>query len=162
MNIPFTSNPEISIYDNIQFSEIMEYWNVTPKKEHFIIGVDQPLYEKDALEMILESLLGEDFFERNKFRLFLAVVIIIVCLIFSCCVLFFRKTCSKCPDSRVRNRFRQISISDKILESGITQETFQFMPLKALSPLDLNMSREEEDLPDYEQLQRKKLDPNKL
>ena len=62
----------------------MEYWNLTPKTEQFIIGLDEPLYEKDALELILESLLGEDFFERNKFRLFLAVVIIIVCLIFSC------------------------------------------------------------------------------
>ena len=141
----------------------MEYWDLTPKKEQFIIGVDEPIYEKDAIELILESLLGEDFFERNKFRLFLAVVIIIVCLIFSCCLLCFRKTCSKCPDSRERKRFRQISISDKILESGLTQETFQFMPLKALSPLDVNMSYdEEEDLPDYEQLQKKKLDPNKL
>ena len=143
-------------------SEIMEYWELAPKKEQFIIGVDEPIYEKDAIELILESLLGEDFFERNKFRLFLAVVIIIVCLIFSCCLLCFRKTCSKCPDSRERKRFRQISISDKILESGLTQETFQFMPLKALSPLDLTMSYDEEALPDYEQLQMKKLDPNKL
>ena len=49
-----------------------------------------------------------------------------------------------------------------MLESGLPQETFQFMPLKALSPLDISISYQDEDLPDYEQLQMKKIDPSRL
>ena len=131
------------------------------RQESFIIGVDPP-YERDGLEAVLEAILGEDFFERNKFRLFLAVVIIIVCLLFSCCIFFLRKTCGKCPASKERRSFRQISVSDKMLESGLQQETFQFMPLKALSPLDMDTSYLDQDLPDYEQLQLRRIDPNKL
>ena len=53
-------------------------------------------------------------------------------------------------------------MSDKILEAGQEQETFQFMPLKALSPLDISISYHDQDLPDYEQLQMKKIDPSRL
>ena len=142
------------------------------RPERFIIGVDQPFIseERDGLEDSLQTLLGEDFFERNKFRLFLAVVIITLCLIFSCFVLVLRKICQKCVqyDDR-KQRLRQMSrVSDKMLESGLglPQETFQFMPLKALSPLSSSqgpdLSYEDKELPDYDQLQNRRIDPNKL
>ena len=131
------------------------------RQERFIIGVDPP-FERDGLEAVLENILGEDFFERYKFRLFLGVIIIVVCLLISCCWLLFRKSCGKCFASKERRRFGQISVSDKILEAGQEQETFQFMPLKALSPLDISISYHDQDLPDYEQLQMKKIDPSRL
>ena len=132
------------------------------QQERFIIGVDPP-FERDGLEEVLEIILGEDFFERHKFRLFLAAVIIILCLLISCCCFLCRKTCGKCPATKDQKRFRQISTrSDKMLESGLPQETFQFMPLKALSPLDISISYQDQDLPDYEQLQMKKIDPSRL
>ena len=168
MDNPYTvySNVELDLtpLENLEID-----FNLSPmsnfRQERFIIGVDKP-YEKDGLEAFLEAMLGEDFFERNKFRLFLGVVIIGVCLLVSCCFFLLRKACGKCGHSNEEERrFRQISVSDKIvhLESGLQQETFQFMPLKALSPLDISISYQDEaDLPDYEQLQMKKIDPNKL
>lgn len=142
------------------------------RPERFIIGVDQPFIseERDGLEESLQTLLGEDFFERNKFKLFLAVVIIIFCLILSCIVFVLRKTFLKCvgPGDKSQ-RLRQMSqVSDKMLESGLglPQETFQFMPLKALSPLSSSrgpdLSYEDQELPDYDQLQNRRIDPNKL
>ena len=142
------------------------------RPERFIIGVDQPftLEERDSLEESLQNLLGEDFFERNKFKLFLAAVIIIFCLILSCVVFVLRKTFLKCvePDDK-RQKLRQMSqVSDKMLESGLgmPQETFQFMPLKALSPLSSSqgpdLSYEDQELPDYDQLQNRRIDPSKL
>ena len=142
------------------------------RPERFIIGVDQPFTseERDSLEESLQNLLGEDFFERNKFKLFLAAVIIIFCLILSCVVFVLRKTFLKCvePDDK-RQKLRQMSqVSDKMLESGLglPQETFQFMPLKALSPLissqGPDLSYEDRELPDYDQLQNRRIDPNML
>ena len=140
------------------------------RPERFIIGVDQPFIseERDGLEDSLQTLLGEDFFERNKFKLFLAVVIIFFCLILSCIVFVLRKTFKKCvgPDDKSQ-RLRQLSqVSDKMLELGLPQETFQFMPLKALSPLSSSqgpdLSYEDKELPDYDQLQNRRIDPNKL
>ena len=142
------------------------------RPERFIIGVDQPftLEERDSLEESLQNLLGEDFFERNKFKLFLAAVIIIFCLILSCVVFVLRKTFLKCvePDDK-RQKLRQMSqVSDKMLESGLgmPQETFQFMPLKALSPLissqGPDLSYEDRELPDYDQLQNRRIDPTML
>ena len=143
----------------------LQYSSLDPetklRQERFIIGVDPP-FERDGLEAVLENILGEDFFERYKFRLFLGVIIIVVCLLISCCWLLFRKSCGKCFASKERRRFGQISVSDKILEAGQEQETFQFMPLKALSPLDISISYHDQDLPDYEQLQMKKIDPSRL
>ena len=167
MDSPYTvySNVELDLtpLENLEID-----FNLSPmsnfRQERFIIGVDKP-YEKDGLEAVLEAMLGEDFFERNKFRLFLGVVIILVCLLVSCFCCLLRKTCGKCGHSNEERRFQQISVSDKIvhLESGLQQETFQFMPLKALSPHDISISYQDEaDLPDYEQLQMKKIDPNKL
>ena len=142
------------------------------RPERFIIGVDQPFTseERDSLEESLQNLLGEDFFERNKFKLFLAAVIIIFCLILSCVVFVLRKTFLKCvePDDK-RQKLRQMSqVSDKMLESGLgmPQETFQFMPLKALSPLissqGPDLSYEDKELPDYDQLQNRRIDPTML
>ena len=147
-------------YSNIQSEPANPFTKL--RQERFIIGVDPP-FERDGLEAVLENILGEDFFERYKFRLFLGVIIIVVCLLISCCWLLFRKSCGKCSASKdERRRFRQISVSDKILEVGQEQETFQFMPLKALSPLDISISYQDQDLPDYEQLQMKKIDPSRL
>jgi len=142
------------------FSRVIPLDNII--QERFIIGVDPP-FEKDGLEEILETILGEDFFEKNKFSLFLATIIIVICLLISCCCFCARKTFRKCPSNERRKRFRQISIqSDKMLESGLPQETFQFMPLKALSPLDITSSYRDQDLPDYEVLQMKRIEPSRL
>ena len=165
-------DPYTSYATKIEFDLKPLNVKMSKRPERFIIGVDPPfaLEKGGGLEEALESLLGEDFFERNKFRLFLAFVIIIFCLIFSCFVLVLRKSCRKCvqPDDR-RQRRRQMSrVSDKMLESGLglPQETFQFMPLKALSPLSSSqgpdLSYEDQELPDYDQLQKRRIDPNKL
>ena len=165
-------DPYTSYATKIEFDLKPLNVKMSKRPERFIIGVDPPfaLEEKDGLEEALESLLGEDFFERNKFRLFLAVVIITFCLILSCFVLVLRKSCKKCvrPDDR-KQRLRQMSrVSDKMLESGLglPQETFQFMPLKALSPLSSSqgpdLSYEDQELPDYDQLQNRRIDPSKL
>ena len=44
------------------------------------------------------------------------------------------------------------------------QETFQFMPLKALSPLytDFDFDFQDDELPDYSQLQKKTIFPEVL
>ena len=172
MENPYTvfSNVELDLtpLENVEIDLNLPQLATNFRQERFIIGVDKP-QEEEGLESVLELMLGEDFFERNMFRLFLAVVIIILCLLISCCCFLLRKSCGKCGQSNnssERKRFRQISVgSDKVhhLESGLQQETFQFMPLKALSPLEISVSYQDQaDLPDYEQLQMKKIDPNKL
>ena len=90
------------------------------------------------------------------------------CFLYLVLIFVLRKTFKKCvgPDDKSQ-RLRQLSqVSDKMLELGLPQETFQFMPLKALSPLSSSqgpdLSYEDKELPDYDQLQNRRIDPNKL
>ena len=132
-------------------------------KEAFIIGVDQSFIpESNKLEQDLENIFGRGFFENNKFQLFLAFIVVSSCLVLCCCIFSCKKALMKWK-KHPRKPFRPISFTDKFLESGMPQETFQFMPLRALSPLmSPDFEFDDEELPDYSQLQGKKIYPNDL
>ena len=133
------------------------------RHEAFIIGVDKSFEpQKSKLERDLESVFGKDFFEKHKFQLFFVLIIIsicigVTCVVFVCCKA--RKIFKRRPG---RRPLRIFSFTDKFLESGLPQETFQFMPLKALSPMYTDFDFEDEDLPDYSQLKKKTIVPDIL
>ena len=147
------------------YSEYMEHPSLNDaKQEAFIIGVDKSfLPQKSKLENDLEDIFGTDFFEKNKFQLFLGLIIISACLVLSC-LAFSCSKAWKIWKRQPRRHLRPISFTDKFLESGMPQETFQFMPLKALSPLytDFDFDFQDDELPDYSQLQKKTIFPEVL
>ena len=133
------------------------------KKEAFIIGVDKPFPPQTSkLERDLENLFGKNFFEKNKFQLFFGLLVITACLVASCLAYICCKTL-KTWKRRPGRSLRPLSFTDRFLESaGVPQETFQFMPLKALSPVHAEFEFEEDELPDYSQLQKKTIFPDIL
>ena len=143
----------------------MEYPDLSDvHQEAFIIGVDKSFLPKTSkLEKDLEKLFGHDFFKKNKFQLFLALIIISLCLLLSCLAFSCSKLWKSCRGQQ-RRPFRPFSFTERFLDSGsgIHQETFQFMPLKALSPLYTDFDFDDEELPDYSQLQKKTIIPEVL
>ena len=151
---------------SLEFGELktqIEYPNLNEvAKEKFIIGVDKSdIPVSNKIEKDLEKMFGQDFFEKNKFQLFLALIVTCFCFILCFCVFTFKRAWRKWK-SKPRKPFRPISWTDKFLESGLPQETFQFMPLRALSPNPTEFEFYDEDLPDYTHLQGKKIYPNNL